>query len=140
MQCWLPGLFCAFGAFVHDYVLATFDLDVQWWLFSLAALAIIVGLSLRSIKASVNLDLTLLALEVVIFLILGVTAIATAGPGNTAQVFLPSASPTGFTGVGLGVVFGLLSFIGFDAAATLGEETRNPGAASRSRSPARLAP
>jgi amino acid transporter len=121
-----PGLFCAFGAFVHDYVLATFNLDVQWWLFSLAALAIILGLSLRSIKASVNLDLTLLALEVVIFLILGVTAIATAGPGNTAQVFLVSASPTGFTGVGLGVVFGLLSFIGFDAAATLGEETRNP--------------
>jgi amino acid transporter len=121
-----PGLFCAFGAFVHDYVLATFDLDVQWWLFSLAALAIIVGLSLRSIKASVNLDLALLTLEVVIFLILGVTAIATAGPGNTAQVFLPSAAPTGFTGVGLGVVFGLLSFIGFDAAATLGEETRDP--------------
>jgi amino acid transporter len=121
-----PGLFGAFGAFVHDYVLATFDLDVPWWLFSLAALAIILGLSLRSIKASVKLDLTLLVIEVVIFLILGVTAIATAGPGNTAQVFFVSASPTGFTGVGLGVVFGLLSFIGFDAAATLGEETRNP--------------
>jgi len=28
--------------------------------------------------------------------------------------------------VGLGVVFGILSFIGFDAAATLGEETRDP--------------
>jgi amino acid transporter len=121
-----PGLFCAFGAFAHDYALATFDLDVHWWLFSLAAMAIILGLSLRSIKASVNLDLTLLVIEVVIFLILGVTAIATAGPGNTGEVFLVSASPTGFTGVGLGVVFGLLSFIGFDAAATLGEETRNP--------------
>src|SRR6476620_3457159 len=121
-----PGLFCAFGAFVHDYVLATFDLDVQWWLFSLAALAIIVGLSLRSIKASVNLDLTLLSIEVVIFLVLGVVAVSTAGPGNTGSGFLPSSSPTGFTGVGLGVVFGLLSFIGFDAAATLGEETRNP--------------
>ena len=121
-----PGLFTAFGAFVHDYVVATFNVDIQWWLFSLAAMAIILGLSLRSIKASVNLDLALLVIEVVIFLVLGLTAIATAGPGNTAEVFLVSSSPTGFTGVGLGVVFGLLSFIGFDAAATLGEETRNP--------------
>jgi amino acid transporter len=41
-------------------------------------------------------------------------------------VFFVTSSPTGFSGVGLGVVFGLLSFIGFDAAATLGEETRDP--------------
>jgi amino acid transporter len=121
-----PGLFTAFGAFVHDYVLSTFSVDIQWWLFSLAAMAIILGLSLRSIKASVNLDLTLLVIEVVIFLVLGVLAISTAGSGNTGAVFLVSSSPTGFNGVGLGVVFGLLSFIGFDAAATLGEETRNP--------------
>ncbi|NEN05330.1 APC family permease [Diaminobutyricibacter tongyongensis] len=121
-----PGLFTAFGAFVQDYVSSTFGVQIQWWIFSLAAMAIILGLSLRSIKASVNLDLALLSIEVVIFLILGVVAVSTAGTGNTGSVFLPSFAPTGFTGVGLGVVFGLLSFIGFDAAATLGEETRNP--------------
>jgi amino acid transporter len=74
----------------------------------------------------VNLDLALLSVEVVVFLILGIVAVSTAGTGNTGSGFLPSSAPTGFTGVGLGVVFGLLSFIGFDAAATLGEETRNP--------------
>jgi amino acid transporter len=121
-----PGLFTAFGAFCHDYVLSTFHVPVAWWLFSLAAMAIVCGLSLRSIKASVNLDLTLLALEVVIFLALGILAIASAGSGNTTKVFLVSSSPKGVSGVGLGVVFGLLSFVGFDAAATLGEETRNP--------------
>jgi amino acid transporter len=121
-----PGLFAAFGAFVHDYVVSTFQVHVSWWLFSLAAMAVVFGLSLRSIKASVNLDLTLLAIEVVIFLVLAVMAIATAGSGNTGAVFLVSSSPRGFTGVGLGVVFAFLSFAGFDAAATLGEETRNP--------------
>jgi amino acid transporter len=122
-----PGLFGAFGAFVHDYVVSTFGADVPWWIFSLAAMAIVFGLSARSIKASVNIDLTLLALEVVIFLILAVAAIVYAGAShNTAHYFSTSASPTGFSGVGLGVVFGILSFIGFDAAATLGEETRNP--------------
>ncbi len=121
-----PGLFCAFGAFVHDYVLLTFDKDVSWVLFSLAAMAIVFGLSARSIKASVNIDLTLLAAEVVIFLVLAVVAVANAGDGNTAAVLLPTSAPDGISGVGLGVVFGILSFIGFDAAATLGEETRNP--------------
>jgi amino acid transporter len=121
-----PGLFTAFGAFCHDYVVSTFQTDVPWSVFSLGAMAIVFGLSLRSIRASANLGLSLLVIEVVIFLVLGGLAIATAGDGNTTAVFLVASSPKGFSGVGLGVVFGLLSFIGFDAAATLGEETRNP--------------
>lgn len=121
-----PGLFDAFGSFTHDYVLSVSGASVPWWVFSLGAMAIVIGLSIRSIKASVNIDLTLLALEVTIFGILAVVAIADAGHGNTAKVFLPSSSPHGVSGVGFGVVFGILSFIGFDAAATLGEETRNP--------------
>jgi amino acid transporter len=121
-----PGLFTALGAFAHDYVASTFNADVPWWVFSLVCMAIVVGLSIRSIKASVQVDLTLLIIEVFVFLLLAVIAIVRAGSNNTLTVFTPSASPTGFSGVGLGVVFGILSFIGFDAAATLGEETRNP--------------
>lgn len=121
-----PGLFTAFGAFAHDYVVSTFHTEIHWSIFSLIGMAIVVGLSIRSIKASVQVDLTLLVIEVLVFLVLAVVAIAKAGSGNTVTVFTPQASPTGFSGVGLGVVFGILSFIGFDAAATLGEETRNP--------------
>ena len=121
-----PGLFTALGAFAHDYIMATFNANVPWWIFSLVGMAIVVGLSIRSIKASVQVDLTLLSIEVIVFLVLAVIAIARGGSGNSLTVFTPAASPTGFSGVGLGVVFGILSFIGFDAAATLGEETRNP--------------
>ncbi len=121
-----PGLFTALGAFAHDYIMNTFNANVPWWIFSLVGMAIVVGLSIRSIKASVQVDLTLLSIEVIVFLVLAVIAIARGGSGNSLTVFTPAASPTGFSGVGLGVVFGILSFIGFDAAATLGEETRNP--------------
>ncbi|MDA8263059.1 MAG: APC family permease [Actinomycetota bacterium] len=121
-----PGLFDAFGSFFHDYAVSTFNLNLPWWIYSLAALAIVVGLSIRSIRASVRIDLTLLSAEVIIFLILAVTAILHAGHGNTIQAFVPSSAPKGVSGVGIGVVFGILSFIGFDAAATLGEETKNP--------------
>lgn len=121
-----PGLFTALGAFAHDYVATVFNADVPWWVFSLVGMAIVVALSIRSIKASVQVDLTLLIIEVLVFLLLAVIAIVRGGNGNSLTVFTPAASPTGFSGVGLGVVFGILSFIGFDAAATLGEETRNP--------------
>lgn len=121
-----PGLFTAMGAFAHDYVLNVFKIEIYWWIFSLVGMAIVFGLSIRSIKASVQVDLTFLIIEVVVFLILAVIAIARSGNGNSLTVFTPAASPTGFSGVGLGVVFGILSFIGFDAAATLGEETKNP--------------
>jgi amino acid transporter len=121
-----PGLFTAFGGFSHDYLSATFQIDVAWWMLSLGAMAVVFALSLRSIRASVNLDLTLLVIEVIIFFVLGVLAIAHPDSHNTGAVFLAAASANGYSGVGLGVVFGLLSFIGFDAAATLGEETRNP--------------
>lgn len=121
-----PGLFTALGAFAHDYVSTVFHTDIVWWIFSLVGMAIVVVLSLRSIKASVQVDLTFLAIEVLVFIVLAIIAIAKGGSGNSITVFTPAASPTGFAGVGLGVVFGILSFIGFDAAATLGEETRNP--------------
>ncbi|MGH2479156.1 MAG: APC family permease, partial [Ktedonobacteraceae bacterium] len=121
-----PGLFTAMGAFAHDYVLGVFKVEVYWWIFSLIGMAIVFALSIRSIKASVQVDLTFLIIEVVVFLVLAVIAIARGGNGNSLSVFTPAAAPTGFSGVGLGVVFGILSFIGFDAAATLGEETKNP--------------
>jgi amino acid transporter len=121
-----PGLFDALGAFAHDYVIATFHVEVSWWIFSLIGMVIVMVLSIRSIKASVQVDLALLCVEVFVFLLLAIIAIAKAGDSNTLAVFTPTASPNGFAGVGLGVVFGILSFVGFDAAATLGEETKNP--------------
>ena len=89
-----PGLFTAFGAFVEDYVVATFHRDIPWWIFSIAAMAIVFGLSVRSIKASVNIDLALLVIEVVIFLVLAIAAITHAGTVNTVAAFLPSSAPT----------------------------------------------
>lgn len=121
-----PGLMTAVGAFASDYVSATFGADIPWPVFSAAALAVVAGLSVRSIVASVRIDLALLVAEVAIFAVLCVIAIATAGEGNSTRLYSFSGSPDGFSGVGLGVVFGVLSFVGFDAAATLGEETKNP--------------
>jgi len=122
----MPGLFGAVAAFAHDYVKTTFNAEIPWWIYAGVFMAIVVVLSVRSIKTSVQVDLTLLTVEVIVFFILATIAIANAGNGNTWAAFSPSSAPNGLSGVGLGVVFGILSFIGFDAAAVLGEESRDP--------------
>jgi amino acid transporter len=44
----------------------------------------------------------------------------------TALPFTPHAAPGGFSAVGYGLVFAILSFAGFEGAATISEETANP--------------
>jgi amino acid transporter len=119
------GLFAANGAFLRSYLQATFHWNVPWVVLGIILLALAMTLSVRSIRTSVRLDLILLALEMTIFALLALIAIIRAGNGNSITYFNPSSGPTGFSGVGLAVVFGLLSFIGFEAAAVLGEETGN---------------
>jgi amino acid transporter len=46
--------------------------------------------------------------------------------GLTLHPLSPTASPHGFNGLVTGFVFAALSFVGFEAAATLGEEVRRP--------------
>jgi amino acid transporter len=120
------GLFTANGAYLHNYLLTQFSVGIAWWILSIALMSLVFVLSLRSIKASVRVDLTLLGFEILVFSVLAVIAIAKGGDGNTLHYFSPHASTDGVSGVGLGAVFGILSFIGFESAAVLGEETRNP--------------
>ena len=120
-----PGLFAALGEFAAAYARTGLGIEVPWWCFSLAGLALVVCLSLRSLRASVRVDLVLLVVEGGAFLLLAGVVLFRAGGERALAGFSVSAAPAGWSGVGVGVVFGILSFVGFDAVATLGEETRD---------------
>ncbi|WP_037369997.1 APC family permease [Amycolatopsis orientalis] len=103
----------------------------SWGPFVLTAVAL-VGSWLLAVAPARRGTSTLLAVEgATIALILLVTVvilvrlIAGDAPRGqfTLRVFVPD---TGVSGIFLGAVFGFLSFAGFEAAATLGEETRDP--------------
>src|SRR3954468_7795559 len=68
------------------------------------------------------------ALIVVVSLVVLIRMLAGNAPGDasfTMKVFsVPSGTPT--SDLFLGIIFGLLSFAGFEAASTLGEETHDP--------------
>jgi amino acid transporter len=108
----------------------------RWGPFVLAALALIGGLLLTVAPARRGTS-TLLIIEgatiALILLVCAVVLVRVIGhnaPDGGTQTFTfdPFSVPPGVgaSTLFLGIVFGFLSFAGFEAAATLGEETQNP--------------
>lgn len=119
-----------FGGLVALEVSARFSIEVPWFVWSLLAWLIVTGLSLLSVDVGAKVLGVLLVLEL---LALMITAIAIfANPNNSGIDFLASFSPEqifagGFAGAaGIAIAFAFASFIGFEATAIYGEESKNP--------------
>jgi amino acid transporter len=97
-----------------------------WWPWSLAGAVIVLAAGYYGIRASAGLGTILGISEIAVFVVLAVFLVVHAGSHNTGQVFTTHYSPTGLTGVIGGSVFTLLAFGGFEGAAPLAEEARNP--------------
>ena len=97
-----------------------------WWPWSLAGAVIVLAAGYYGIRTSARLGTILGVSEIAVFLVLAVFLVVHAGGHNTGQVFTTHYSPTGLTGVIGGSVFTLLAFGGFEGAAPLAEEARNP--------------
>src|SRR5499427_8671641 len=97
-----------------------------WWVWSIIGALIVLAAGYYGIRTSARLGTVLGVFEIGVFLVLAVFLIVHAGSNNTAQVFTTHYSPTGLTGVIGGSVFTLLAFGGFEGAAPLAEEARDP--------------
>jgi amino acid transporter len=97
-----------------------------WWPWSLAGAVIVLAAGYYGIRTSARLGTILGISEIAVFLVLAVFLLVHAGGHNSGQVFTTHYSPTGLTGVIGGSVFTLLAFGGFEGAAPLAEETRDP--------------
>ena len=115
-----------FGSFASELVSRTFGLSVPWVIPFFFIAALVYTLSVLGITQSVRGGLIFLAYEIAIVTIMLLVVIFKGGAeGNTLSVFNP-ATGSGVGGVFLGMIYGIMSFVGWKAAASLGEETRNP--------------
>lgn len=118
-----------FGAVVGG-TFASFGFDLPWYVWSLLAWLIVSGLSLLSVDIGAKVLGVLLTLEVLILLVVGFAIFIVGGPEGAD--FGASFSPTeifagGFAGTaGIALAFAFASFIGFEATAIYGEESRDP--------------
>jgi amino acid transporter len=101
-----------------------------WWPWSIAGAAIVLAAGYYGIRTSARLGTILGASEIAVFLVLGIFFVVHAGSHNTLSVFGTGHTPSGYkglTGVIAGSVYTVLAFGGFEGAAPLAEESRNPG-------------
>jgi amino acid transporter len=103
------------------------DYTGQWWIWVTLTAAIVFLLTYRDIRISTKAGVILGIFEISVFAALAIWMLASHLGDLTLQPFNPNHAPEGaFTGVGKGMVFAILAFIGFEAAAPLGEEAKHP--------------
>ena len=118
---------------VYGYIGAVIDGLVQhyggpalpWWLWSLAAMAVVAVLGYRRIELSSRVLGVLLLCEVAIVLVFDAVVGATGGAeGPSTAMFAPAQIGSGALGIAL--MFAVASFIGFEATAVFRDEARDP--------------
>jgi amino acid transporter len=100
-----------------------------WWVWSILGALIVLAAGYYGIRTSAGLGTILGIFEIGVFLVLAVFLVVHASGHNTGSVFTPKYTVSGFHGISgviAGSVFTILAFGGFEGAAPLAEETRNP--------------
>lgn len=126
--CFGSGTAVLVGSFVAA-ALRPFGIAIEelWAPISIVSIGIAMLLSWRNMRIAARMMLALELISIAAIVVLGthiLSTLAQAGPLPLAP-FLPDPD-NGWSGIGLALVFTVLSFAGFEGAATLAEETRNP--------------
>lgn len=115
---------------VTELTMAEFGIALPWYVWSIGAWVFVTLLSLLSVDVGAKILGVLLSLEVLVLLIAGIAILIDGGPEGWK--FTASFDPTivfagGFAGTaGIAIAFAFASFIGFEATAIYGEESKDP--------------
>jgi amino acid transporter len=108
-------------------VLANLSVNVDWFVLFCGLLVVLFLFAFFDIRIATRVQLTFAALGVLSVLVLAFIILAKGGDsGLSLAPFSPTSLPNGLSGLFFATVFSFTSFIGFEAAAVLGEETANP--------------
>ncbi|MBI1378068.1 MAG: amino acid permease [Frankiales bacterium] len=125
------AVFGFFGGVVSGQMNSTFSVDWPWYVWTLIAWVLVTGLSALSVDVGAKVLGVLMSLEL---LSLVVTAFAVLFSGSKPEgidlgaSFLPSNIFSGglASTAGIALAFAFASYIGFEATAIYGEESRDP--------------
>ncbi|MBA1246214.1 APC family permease [Pseudomonas luteola] len=120
-----PITYAGFGIMASEFLQRQFEIEISWVYFFLLIGFAVSALSYFGISHSTRATLIFLLLELIAILALYGSVIFSEGTKNTIEPFYLSSAKDGISSIGAGMIFGILSFVGFEAAANLGEETRN---------------
>lgn len=123
----VPYSFVLMSAYLQALAQRLLGIQVTWVAFYVAATLVVFTFAFIGIRQSLRLDLTFLVVELGICLALAAIIFWRLGSAGqlTATPFTLGALPPGGN-LAAGIVLAVLSFIGFETASTMGEETRDP--------------
>lgn len=99
--------------------------SLPWWLFAAAAFLVTTYLGYRNIELSSRVLAVLLTAEIAIVLVLDAVIVVRGGDhGLSSGIVSPSAIVSGSLGIGL--LFAMISYVGFEATAIFRDEARTP--------------
>jgi amino acid transporter len=120
------ALYASFGLFAAAFIttITGYSNDLLWLPLAVLCGIVVWGLVYRGVSLSTRVGVALGIIEIAIFLLVSTLLIINAGSRNTLSVF--GTRDQGILPALQGMVFCLLAFVGFEAAAPLAEETRDP--------------
>jgi len=110
---------------LSDFVAQATGVVIPWWLVAVVGVAVLTYTSYVGIRQSSKTTVIMGSLEIVILMFLAIVWIVKAGPNQPVISLSPASSPLGWGGVFFATVYGILSFLGFEAGVPLAEESHN---------------
>ncbi|MDQ2905917.1 MAG: APC family permease [Chloroflexota bacterium] len=126
----VPFQLLVLGPVADSFCVQYFHLSLGWVPWVVIFAVVIFLLTSFGIKISADVGVILGCIEIAVFVLLSLWLIVVSGSKNTFAVFTPTYSLQAGLGGWQGVLFGMLfvftAFSGFESAAPLAEESRNP--------------
>ncbi|MFH8237671.1 APC family permease [Streptomyces sp. NPDC018321] len=121
----LVGVNAYVGVATSNVIERYADVGSPWWMWAFVSLGIIAFLGYRDIELSAKVLGAVLVLETLLLLVMDFGILGHGGAhGLTAEPLSPSIVGNG--SLGLGVMFAIFGFIGFEATAVFRNETKDP--------------
>ena len=120
-------LLAGFATFADLVIKDNLGVSLPWWIMFLVGGAGVWTLAYRKIDLSARVFLVLEGISILLMLGLAVVILSKGGAGGNSLSITPLL-PSGVAAGGLGaaLVFGFLTYIGFEGSAVLGEESKKP--------------
>lgn len=120
-----------FGAVMSGKMEAEFGIDLSWWVWSLLAWAVVLLLSASSVDVGAKVLGVLLVLELGSLVVMALAVFAQGGGPDGVELGASFAPDNILVGglagsAGIALAFAFASFIGFEATAIYGEESKDP--------------
>ncbi|KAM9988411.1 hypothetical protein ACTFIZ_012137 [Dictyostelium cf. discoideum] len=124
----LSSVILQFSGGFSDLITRYSGFDCPWILCTISVLTIIPTLAYIGIDVVLKTSIVAMILETLVMLVLSLTIVIKGGDqGNYPLALTPVGEYSGgISGIATGLVYCCFLFVGFEGAATLGQETRNP--------------